>query len=132
MSTVVHERDTHDPRPVLGQDGDEWTVRGYACPSCGYVLAATRPRCPVCHAALREQSFGPAGTVWAATVLRAGVPDRAVPLGLAYVDLDEGPRVLCHFGSGPDDEALAAAPAPGTRVVLAGLTDEGDPKVRPA
>lgn len=104
-------------------------VHGFSCAQCGYRLAAERPVCPICRSAIEPREFGPGGVVWSATVVRVGVPDRATPLGLAYVDLDDGPRVLCHFG-GDAPDALLAALAPGSRVELAGLTQLGDPQVR--
>jgi uncharacterized OB-fold protein len=69
-------------------------------------------------------SFGPGGTVFSATVLRVPVPGRTPPYGLAYVDVDDGPRLLAHV-RGHDDAALA----PNDRVVLVGTTDQGDPLV---
>lgn len=127
MSATVHAREADDPRPVLADDAGHWVVRGFRCVECGYRLAAERPRCPVCRGALEKHEFGPGGTVWAGTILRAGVPDRQAPVGLAYVDLDDGPRVLCHFG---DETDVPDVPPPGTRVELAGLTEQDDPKVR--
>jgi hypothetical protein len=61
--------------------------------------------------------------VFAATVLRVPVPGRTPPYGLAYTDLDDGPRILAHVD--PPDRALS----PGTRVRLIGTTPEGDPLV---
>lgn len=69
--------------------------------------------------------FGPAGVVFSATVLRIAVPGRTPPIALAYVDLDDGPRLLAHV-DGPTDVPLA----PGTRVELVGRTDDDDPLVR--
>jgi len=126
MSAAVHDRQADDPRAELAEHDGRWVVRGFRCTKCGYRLASERPRCPVCRGPIEAHEYGPGGVVWAATVLRAGVPDRQPPLGLAYVDLDDGPRVLCHFGGGAD---VPDAPPPGTRVELAGLTDQGDPKV---
>lgn len=126
MSATVHARQPDDPRPELAEVGGSWVVQGFVCTKCGYRLAAERPRCPVCRGPIEAHEYGPGGVVWAATVLRAGVADRQPPFGLAYVDLDDGPRVLCHFGDGTDDPE---AVHPGTRVELAGLTDEGDPRV---
>lgn len=132
MSVAVseHPRAADDPRPALAEVDGAWLVRGFRCVDCGYRLASPRPRCPVCRAAVAAQDYGPTGAVWAATVLRAGVPDRVTPFGLAYVDLDDGPRILCHFG-GEGDETFEAL-VPGARVELDGLTAQGDPKVRPA
>jgi uncharacterized OB-fold protein len=129
MNAQVHPRDAEDPRPVLEQNGDQWVVLGYRCEDCQYCLAASRPRCPVCHGSLTPARFGPGGVVWSGTVLRTPVADRTPPIGLAYVDFDEGPRVLCHFG---DDLAGAEPEVPtvGARVELMGLTDLNDPKVR--
>src|SRR5690606_18074336 len=98
--TTVHERQPDDPRPVLAAVDGRSVVRGFRCARCGYRLASARPRCPVCRGPLESQDYGPAGVVWAATVLRAGVPDREPPFVLAYVDLDDGPRVLCHVDEG--------------------------------
>lgn len=102
MTVAVHAREADDPSPVLADDDGRWVVRGFRCVQCGYRLAAERPRCPMCRAALEEHAFGPGGTVWAGTILRASVLDRQPPLGLAYVDLDDGPRILCHFGEAID------------------------------
>ena len=58
-------------------------------------------------------AFGPAGTVWASTVVRVALPERAAPYGLAYVDLDDGPRVLATV-----DGSTQAPIQVGSRVVL--------------
>ena len=127
MTMTVHARSADDPRPVLAEGAERWIVKGFRCDVCGYHLAAERPRCPVCRGALSEHDYGPEGTVWSATILRAGVPDREPPFGLAYVDLDDGPRVLCHVDAEGDEPELLY---PGTRVTLSGLTERDDPKVR--
>lgn len=129
LTPTVHERAADDPRPVLVNEGRRWVLAGFRCAQCGYRLASHRLRCPVCRSVIDPAAFGPGGEVWAATVLRAGVPDRATPFGLAYVDLDDGPRVLCHVSDGQSDNPITA-PAPGTRVELSGLTERGDPQVR--
>lgn len=128
MTAKVHARQPDDPRPVMAEDGDRWVIKGFRCDACGYHLAVSRPRCPVCRGALSEHDFGPEGTVWSGTVMRAGVPDREPPIGLAYVDLDDGPRVLCHVATNDGEEPQVLAP--GTRVALAGLTEQDDPRVR--
>jgi uncharacterized OB-fold protein len=56
--------------------------------------------------------------VWAATVVRIPIGQWRAPFGLAYVDLDEGPRVLAHL-------VTPEAVAPGTRVRIVG-TERGD------
>jgi hypothetical protein len=109
-----------DPRPVLGADR---RVLGARCTVCGYPVAEALARCPVCRGRCEPAAFGPLGTVFAATVLRVPVPDRPPPNALAYVDLDDGPRILAHVAR--TDLALA----PSTRVRLVGTTEAGDPLV---
>jgi len=69
-------------------------------------------------------TFGPKGTVFSSTVLRIPVPGRTPPFTLAYVDVDDGPRILTHVAG--SDEALL----PGSRVALAGWSEQGDPVVQ--
>ena len=69
-------------------------------------------------------TFGPKGTVFSSTVLRIPVPGRTPPFAMAYVDVDDGPRILAHVDG--SDEALV----PGSEVVLSGWSEHGDPVVR--
>lgn len=119
--------DPLDTRPRVAVDDGTWALQGFLCEECGYRLALRRPWCPVCRGSLRPQQYGPDGTVWAATVIRVQVADREPPMYIAYVDLDEGPRVLFHV---EPPRADAGPAAPGTRVEIAGTTDKGDPFVR--
>ncbi|SDG80136.1 Zn-ribbon domain-containing OB-fold protein [Pseudonocardia oroxyli] len=99
-----------DPRPVVvaGPAGDG-LVEGRRCTACAEPSAFTWPACPTCGGPVEPARFGPGGTVWSATVVRIPVADRTPPYALAYVDLDDGPRVLAH----------SAAPLPiGARVRL--------------
>ena len=113
-----------DPRPVVERTADaEWRLVGVRCTACGYPVLEPLERCPVCGGPCAAARFGPLATVFAATVLRVPVPGRAPPYALAYVDVDDGPRLLVHVDR--TDVALA----PGTRVRLAGATDDGDPLV---
>lgn len=52
--------------------------------------------------------------MWSATVVRIPVAGRTPPYALAYVDLDDGPRVLAHVVAGNGD----TAPSVGARVRL--------------
>ncbi|MFB9387271.1 Zn-ribbon domain-containing OB-fold protein [Pseudonocardia petroleophila] len=112
-----------DPRPLVqtGPDGRH-RVLGRRCPTCGEVAAFAWPRCPACRGEVEPAAFGPEGTVWSATVVRIPVPGRTPPYALAYVDLDDGPRVLAHL-------AHDAAPPIGARVRLAAPSDDGDVRV---
>jgi hypothetical protein len=62
--------------------------------------------------------FAATGTVWSSTVVAIPVGERRPPFGLAYLDLDDGPRVLVHLA---EPQVLRA----GTRVRITG-TDRGD------
>lgn len=110
-----------DPRPrvVTGPGGAR--VAGWRCSACRYPVALPGPWCPRCRAELVAEEFGPGGVVWSATVLRVPLPDRRPPTALAYVDLDDGPRVLAHVG-GSSERRLSA----GTRVRGIGLGPQGD------
>jgi len=123
MSAVVP---TGDPRPEVahGPDGDR--VVGSRCEACGYRLAIKLEHCPACREPLSAAVFGPGGRIWAVTSVHISVQERPTPYVLAYVDLDDGPRILAHVHADP-----AAVPSVGDRVVLAGLTSAGDPLVRP-
>jgi uncharacterized OB-fold protein len=111
-----------DPRPRLVEAGGRWLLEGARCAGCAHPVAVAHPRCPVCGGRLLPARFGPEGTVWASTVVRVPVAGRRPPYGLAYVDVDGGPRVLVHV-DGP-----AGGPVPvGARVALAGPGPAGDP-----
>jgi uncharacterized OB-fold protein len=113
-----------DPRAVIVESSDgTCRVAGARCDSCGYPVAERLERCPVCRSRCSPAEFGPNAVVFAATVLRVPVPGRTPPYSLAYVDLDDGPRILSHVDR--SDVALT----PGDRVRLAGTTAQGDPCV---
>lgn len=110
-----------DPRPRSRLDADgAWRVHGLRCQRCGAVAAYAWPSCPACAGPTEPGAFGPAGTVWSSTVVRIPVPGRTPPFTLAYVDLDDGPRVLAHV---PGAEA---PPAVGGRARLVAPTESGD------
>ena len=94
------------------------------CAACGYVAAGELPACPLCGADVSPAHSGPRGKVWASTVVRIPVPGREPPYGLAYVDLEDGPRILAHT---PGDAALPV----GSNVELGPLSEAGDPTVVP-
>ncbi|WP_420637970.1 Zn-ribbon domain-containing OB-fold protein [Candidatus Poriferisocius sp.] len=124
VTTTPPERTGADPRPELAVRDDAVVLVGSRCHRCGHPMATSPPRCPVCgHEVMAPADFGPAATVFSSTVLRIPVPGRPPPFTLAYVDVDDGPRILAHV-HGPD-EALV----PGCRVRLAGWNGHGDPVV---
>lgn len=117
--------DPADPRPRLVVEDGTVLLDGGRCDACGYPTTAVLPRCPECGGTSVPARFGPGGTVFSATVLRVGVPGRTPPYGLAYVDVDGGPRILAHV-DGDHERALP----PSSRAVLCGWSEAGDPMVR--
>lgn len=107
-----------DPRPAIVEDGERHLLLGARCRGCGHAVARRAPRCPWCRGELADERFGPDGSVWAVTVLHVAAGERDAPYVLAYVDLDDGPRVLLH---------LSERAAIGARVRLAEPTATGDP-----
>lgn len=114
-----------DPRPRIAPADGGFVLEGVRCTACGHAQAFARPRCPLCAGDVRQAWFGPGGTVWSSTVVRVRVPGRVPPYGLAYVDLDDGPRVLAHV---PGDQPAQI----GARVRLEGPTEQGDVQVEVA
>jgi uncharacterized OB-fold protein len=101
-----------DPRvrPVRRADGV--VVEGATCTDCSFRTVTDVMRCPRCHGRVQAALFGPSGVVTASTCIRIAVPGHEPPYAMAYVVLDDGPRVLVHTGN---DQALP----PGSRVRLA-------------
>lgn len=125
MTFTPPERAGADPRPELVKREGQFLLTGSRCGDCGHPMAVVPPRCPVCGgSAMVPTTFGPRGTVFSSTVLRIPVPGRTPPFALAYVDVDDGPRILAHV-DGPDETL-----DPESRVALAGWTDLGDPVVQ--
>jgi uncharacterized OB-fold protein len=123
----MFEQFAPDPRPRIVSAGDQWVLAGCRCTSCGYALAFQGPRCPRCHGPVESAAFGPDGTVWASTVVHLELPELTPPYGLAYVDLDKGPRILVQTAV-TDDRPTAI----GSRVVLSAPTASGNATVEPA
>ena len=116
-----------DPRPEFVKEGERYLLVGGRCRSCGLASAYVPPICPCGQAGQVEScGFGPGGTVFSSTVLHIPVPERPPPTCLAYVDVDDGPRILAHV-----ELALGVAPLPGDQVFLAGRNSLGDPIVKP-
>ena len=113
-----------DPRPMVVDNGADVFVLGSRCSNCHHPVAVTMPYCPKCEGELVPARFGPLGRVWSSTVVRIPVGDRVPPYVLAYIDLDDGPRVLAHAeGSAPLEV--------GSQTRVAGRSAEGDLDVTP-
>jgi uncharacterized OB-fold protein len=71
-----------------------------ACDACGHVIWYPRSWCPVCGGgSVTWTEMSGRGTVYACTVFRKGMGAwaAAAPYVGAYVELDEGPRVLTNI-----------------------------------
>ena len=114
-----------DPRPEIRRttDGD-WVVVGRRCRTCAEPVAYSWPRCPTCGSEVEPAQFGPRGTVWSSTVVRIAVPGHSPPYPLAYVDLEDGPRVLAHVTGTAEESAPI-----GGLVRLTGSSGDGDLQV---
>ncbi|MBW0092278.1 OB-fold domain-containing protein [Pseudonocardia sp. KRD-184] len=109
-----------DSRPVLDRSADGGdAVLGVRCTACRYPAAQTGiPWCPACYGPVAPERFAATGTAWSSTVVAIRVGQRRPPFGLAYLDLDDGPRVLVHL-------AEPVVVPIGTRLRITG-TDDGD------
>jgi uncharacterized protein len=85
------------PRMVNG------ALIGGRCERCGYAMAPAIARCPACGGEVRQGvEHAVTGRVWSSTVIHIALGDRRPPVGFAYVDVDDGPRILALFtGSEP-------------------------------
>jgi hypothetical protein len=73
----------------------------------------------LCGGPVAPAYFGPLGTVWSDTTVHVPVPGRVPPYRLAYVDLDDGPRIVADLATG-------AVLSTTGRVRLTGATKGGD------
>ncbi len=99
-------------------------LRVQHCASCGRNQLYGRARCVHCHAAALEWVDASGfGTVYSRTVIRQN-PTRSfrhlLPLSVALVDLDEGPRVMTNIvGTDPEHVRIGAR----VRVVFEQVAD---------
>lgn len=103
------------PAPVKLPETEEFwaaTAQGKLllrrCDDCGTVIWYPRPYCPAC-ASLSTSWFEASGrgSVYTYTVVHRSVVEgyrEAVPYVLAYVELDEGPRVMTNIVDCPPGE----------------------------
>jgi uncharacterized OB-fold protein len=118
--------------PVNDETAPFWAALGEGrlelpvCDACGHHIWYPRQWCPVCqHESVAWTVLSGRGTVYARTILRKamGPWGGAAPFVIAYVELDEGPRVLTNVVT-EDPEAVDV----GTPVeaVFVPVDDPGD------
>ncbi|MCR8898070.1 OB-fold domain-containing protein [Gordonia sp. GONU] len=98
-----------------------FTVVGSRCTRCKRAIAYQWPRCPGCAGEVHPETFCGTGVVWSQTTINIAIGDHVPPYTVAYVDLDNGPRVLAHVAG--------SAVNIGTRVRLVDLSADGDPRI---
>ncbi|NKY60595.1 hypothetical protein [Nocardia flavorosea] len=118
-TTVEHGRSPVDPRPVGAETNGTVTITGWRCVSCAHPLTQEVLRCPLCRSRVGPATFATSGVVWASTCLRVRVPDYPPPFAVAYLTLDDGPRVLVHT---PGDSPIR----PGRRATVTSVSPAGD------
>jgi len=109
-----------DPRPSVVDGAQGAALSGWRCASCAYPLALLAPWCPRCRGALEATVFARSGAVWSSTMLTIAFQGRTPPIVLAYVDIDEGPRILAHVSEAAERLKV------GRRVQVAGVSEDGD------
>lgn len=109
------QADPADPRPTLVGG----SLVGARCTRCGHGFSPALEWCPRCLGGAAPTKFRGTGVVWAATLVHLPMGPRTCPWAVAYIDLDDGPRLLGHL-----DQPIALAP--GTAVELI-ADDHGDP-----
>ncbi|MFB6310171.1 MAG: Zn-ribbon domain-containing OB-fold protein [Salinirussus sp.] len=121
-----------EPRPIpeITPDSEQyWAAAAEGrlllseCEDCGLVFHYPRPLCPDCFGETAWVEASGEGEIYTFSVGRslAGWPEDALPTIVAYVELDEGPRMMTNVIADPDDVEI------GTRVEVDFIeTDEPD------
>jgi hypothetical protein len=102
------ELDGWEPRPVpdvTPETREYWETAAEGelalghCPDCDLTFYYPRAYCPDCLAAADLVAASGEGTVYSYTVPEqiSGWPEAAQPLVVAYVELDEGPRMVSNL-----------------------------------
>lgn len=112
--------DSNRPVPDVTPETDPyWTAAADGrllvreCQECGLIYHYPRALCPDCFSENVEWSEAAGtGEVYSYSVAEnvAGWPENELPLVVAYVELDEGPRMLTNIDCSPDEVTI------GTRV----------------
>jgi uncharacterized OB-fold protein len=108
---------TASPAHDLVNTENGFRIRGFECCRCGRKSYPRRPHCLGCAGdELRDCLLGIYGRLYSFTTVHVS-SSRATPYTIAYVDLDEGVRLLATFAG--DSRTLA----PNIPVRLTGATD---------
>lgn len=137
-SAPITDLPAFPPDPSL-EDAPFWEAAAQGrlvlprCRSCGTVIWYPRAFCPQCHTSSGVEWIAASGrgTVYSFTVSHRGMGPYAqhAPYVVAYVELEEGPRVLTNI-VGADLEALRIGDP--VEVVFQPAGDAKVPRFRPA
>lgn len=107
-------------RLVATESEHGYEVHGYRCPETGATSASYVARFPGSSAESESARFPGIGTVWSASKIR--IPNGSYPAdrNVVFLDLDNGPRILCEA---PQPIAI------GARARIHRLNEQGDPVV---
>lgn len=104
-----------EPKPL--KDGllqmEPFALLGAQCQSCGIMSFPARDFCPSCFSnSLKLVPCATGGVIFSFTTIHIAPPGRKTPYDLAYVDLDDGIRVLSQVRSDVGSVSI------GDRVIL--------------
>ena len=92
------------------------------CDACGHHIWYPRSWCPVCqHDSVTWTTMSGRGRVYARTIVHRSMGDwaAAAPFVIAYVELDEGPRVLTNVLTDDPDAVTVDLPVQAVFVPVA-------------
>lgn len=111
---------TWDPRPTPEMNPETeqyWQAAAQGellvreCLDCGLVYHYPRSRCPDCFSESTEWlEVSGRGKVYSHSAVRtmSGWPEEDLPLVLAYVELDAGPKMLTNIDADPAEVAIGS------------------------
>ena len=100
------------------EDGGELRIVGSRCGDCGTAVFPAAPTCPGCHGEMAPADLAPTGTVYSYSTVHAGAD---APYTLAYVDLDDGVRLLARLdGAVGIDDPVTVSRTDGEAIVFEG------------
>lgn len=111
---------TWEPRPlpeVTPESAEYWSAAADGrlllgrCRACGLEFHPPRQLCPDCFAETDAFAASNNGRVYAYTVLRVHRewPEEHMPVLLAYVELEEGPRAMFGVPAAKPDDVMVGA-----------------------
>lgn len=116
-----------DPRLPITVRGRKAVLDASWCIDCDLVTILRSYRCARCGGELAPTTISGEGKLWSWTVVRIPVVDRQPPYTLGYVDLKDGPRLLCHMVDGDGRGGEVRGLGIGDAATIVGVNDLGDP-----